>query len=71
MSRGDAEQRAERGVASAASVETEGEFVEVGLQMPAAQAVVDAQGPEVLARGGKGCELATEPAIRVIIPPSR
>jgi hypothetical protein len=43
---GDAEQRAEGGMASAASVEAEDELVEVGLQMPAPQAVIDAQGPD-------------------------
>ena len=41
-----AEQRAEGGVAGAASVEAEDELVEVGLQMPASQAVIAAQGPD-------------------------
>ena len=40
---GDAEQGPESGMPGAAAVEAEDELVEVGLQMPAAQAVVDAQ----------------------------
>ena len=47
MGRRDAEQRAERGMPGAAAVETEDELVEIGLQMLAAQAVVDAQGPDL------------------------
>jgi hypothetical protein len=44
---GAAEQGAERGGAGAASVEAKDELVKIGLQMLAAQAVVDAQGPEL------------------------
>jgi hypothetical protein len=44
---GDAEQGAERGMPGAATVEAEDELVEVGLQVFAAQAVVDAQGPDL------------------------
>jgi hypothetical protein len=40
---GDAEQGAEGGVACAATIEAEDEFIKVGLEMPAAQAVIDAQ----------------------------
>jgi hypothetical protein len=40
---GDAEQGPESGMPGAAAVEAEDELVEVGLQMPAAQAVVVAQ----------------------------
>jgi hypothetical protein len=47
MAGGDAEQGAEGGVAGAAAVEAEDELVEVGLEMPAAQAVIDAQGPDL------------------------
>src|SRR3954447_6992870 len=45
MRRGDAEERAEGGVSGAASVEAEDELVEVGLEVFAAQAVIDAQRP--------------------------
>ena len=45
MAGGDAEQGAERGMPGAAAVEAEDELVEIGLQMLAAQAVVDAQAP--------------------------
>ena len=47
MAGGDAEQGAECGVPGAAAVEAEDELVEIGLQVPAAQAVVDAQGPHL------------------------
>ena len=47
MAGGDAEQGAEGGVAGAAAIEAEDELVEVGLEMPAAQAVIDAQGPDL------------------------
>ena len=42
---GDAEQRAEGGVACAAAVEAKDELVEVRLEMLAAQAVIDAEAP--------------------------
>src|SRR5690349_19244134 len=45
MRRGDAEERAEGGVSSAASVEAEDELVEVGLEVLAAQTVIDAERP--------------------------
>ena len=45
MAGGDAEQGAEGGVPGAPAVEAKDEFVEVGLEIPAAQAVIDAQGP--------------------------
>src|SRR6516165_1033263 len=44
---GDAKQRLERGVARAAAVEAEDELVKVGLEVPAAQAMVDAQRPDL------------------------
>ena len=44
---GDAEQGAEGGMAGAAAVEAEDEFVEIGLEMRAAQAVIDAQSPDL------------------------
>ena len=44
---GDAEQGAEGGVAGSAAVEAKDELVEVGLEMLAAQAVIDAQGPDL------------------------
>ena len=47
MGGGDAEQRAEGGMPGAAAVEAEDELVEIGLQVLAAQAVVDAQGPDL------------------------
>ena len=46
MAAGDAEQGAERGVPGSAAVEAEDELVEIGLQMLAAQAVVDTQRPD-------------------------
>ena len=46
MRRGDAEERAEGGVSGAASVEAEDELVEVGLEVFAAQAVIDAERPD-------------------------
>ena len=45
MAGGDAEQRAETGLAMTAAVEAEHEFVEVGLEVFAAQAMIDAQRP--------------------------
>src|SRR3954451_11777481 len=42
---GDAEERAEGGVSGAAPVEAEDELVEVGLQVFAPQAVIDAERP--------------------------
>ena len=47
MASGDAEQGAERGVPGTAAVEAEDELVEIGLQMLAAQAVIDARGPDL------------------------
>src|SRR3954452_4998419 len=45
MRRGDAEERAEGGVSGAASVEAENKFVEVGLEVFATQAMIDAERP--------------------------
>src|SRR3954470_11255372 len=45
MRRGDAEERAEGGVPGAASVEAEDELVEVGLEVFATQAMIDAECP--------------------------
>ena len=45
MRRGDVEERAEGGVSGAASVEAEDELVEVGLEVFATQAVIDAERP--------------------------
>src|ERR1700761_5974116 len=45
MAGGDAEQRAETGLAMTAAVEAENEFVEVGLEVFAAQAMIDAERP--------------------------
>ena len=47
MAGGDAEKRAEGGMPCATAVEAEDELVEVGLEMAAAQAVVDAQCPDL------------------------
>ena len=47
MDRCDAEEGSERGVPGAAAVKAEDELVEIGLKMFAAQAVVDAQGPDL------------------------
>src|SRR6266581_2826068 len=47
MGGGDAEQGAEGGGPGAATVEAEDELVEIGLEVFAAQAVVDAQGPDL------------------------
>jgi len=44
---GDAEQGAEGGVPGAAAVEAEDELIEVGLEVLAAQPVIDAQGPDL------------------------
>ena len=41
----DAEERAESGVAGATAIETENEFVEIGLKVFLAQTVVDAERP--------------------------
>ena len=46
MGCGDAEQGTEGGVPGSAAVEAEDELVEIGLQVVAAQAVIDAQGPD-------------------------
>src|SRR3954454_21839872 len=45
MRRGDAEERAEGGVSGAAPVEAEDELVEVGVEVFAPQAVIDAERP--------------------------
>ena len=45
MARPNAEQCSEGGMGCAASVEAEDELVEVGLEMLAAQAVIDAESP--------------------------
>src|SRR6516165_7469542 len=50
MAGGDAEQRAKCGVPGTAAVEAEDELVEIGLQMLAAQAVVDTQRPDLEVR---------------------
>ena len=47
MGGGDAEKRSEGGMPIAAPVEAEDELVEIGLKVFAAQAVVDAQGPDL------------------------
>ena len=47
MGGGDAEQGSECGVPGAPSVEAENEFIEVGLEVLAAQPMVDAQGPDL------------------------
>ena len=47
MAGGDAEQGAEGGVACAAAIEAEDEFIKVGLEMSVAQAVIDAQSPDL------------------------
>ena len=47
MRRGDAEERAEGGMSGAASVEAEDELVEVGLEVFATQAVIDAERPDL------------------------
>ena len=46
MAGGDAKQGAEGGVTCSAAVEAEDELVEIGLEVLAAQAVIDAQGPD-------------------------
>jgi hypothetical protein len=55
---GDAEHGAEGGVPGAAAIESEDELVEVGLELLAAQAVIDAQGPDPRLRGGRLLRLA-------------
>ena len=47
MGGGDGEEGSERGVPGAAPVEAEDELVEIGLEVVAAQAVVDPQGPDL------------------------
>ena len=47
MRGGDAEEGPERGMSGAPAVEAEDEFVEVALEVLAAQAMVDAQGPDL------------------------
>ena len=47
MGGGDGEEGSERGVPGSAPVEAEDELVEIGLKVFAAQAVVDAQGPDL------------------------
>ena len=47
MAGADAEKGAESGMASAAAVEAEDELVEVGLKVLAAQAVIDAECPDL------------------------
>jgi len=50
---GDAEEGPERGMSGAPAVKAEDEFVEVALEVLAAQAMVDAQGPDPRLRGGR------------------
>ena len=45
MAGGDAEQSAKTGMPVMAAIEAENEFVEVGLEVLAAQAMIDAQRP--------------------------
>ena len=47
MADGDAEQRSECGMPGAPAVEAKDEFIEVGLEVIAAQPVIDAQGPDL------------------------
>ena len=47
MRGGDAEQGSECGVPGAPAVEAEDKFIEVGLEVFAAQPVIDAQGPDL------------------------
>ena len=47
MRGGDAEEGSECGMPGAPAVEAEDEFIEVGLEVLAAQPVVDAQGPDL------------------------
>ena len=47
MADGDAEQRSECGMPGAPAVEAKDEFIEVGLEVFAAQPVIDAQGPDL------------------------
>ena len=47
MGGGDPEEGSERGMPGAAPVEAEDELIEIGLEVFAAQAVVDAQGPDL------------------------
>jgi len=44
---GDAEQREKGGLADTAVIEAEGKLVEIGLEVVAAQTVVDAQCPDL------------------------
>ena len=47
MGGGDAEQRSERCMPGTTAVEAEYELVEIGLEVTAAQAMIDAQGPDL------------------------
>ena len=47
MRGGDAEEGPECGMSSAPAVEAEDEFIKVGLEVLAAQPMVDAQGPDL------------------------
>ena len=47
MAGGNAEKGAEGGMASAAAVEAESKLVEIGLKVLAAQAVIDAERPDL------------------------
>ena len=47
MRGGDAEEGSECGMPGAPAVEAEDEFIEIGLEVLAAQPVVDAQGPDL------------------------
>ena len=44
---GDAEEGSECGMSGAPAVEAEDEFIEIGLEVLAAQPVIDAQGPDL------------------------
>jgi hypothetical protein len=44
---GDAQQGSECGMPGVPAVEAENEFIEVGLEVLAAQTVIDAQGPDL------------------------
>ena len=49
----DAEQGSECGVPGSPTVEAKDEFIEVGLEVLAAQPVIDAQDPDPRLRGGR------------------
>ena len=53
MPGGDTEQGSEGGMPGAAAVEAKDKFIEVGLEVFAAQPVIDAQGPDPRLRGGR------------------